>query len=386
MIARILCNILIIYFTTINIKCYVEANDINMLSESDTVENRKRDKRAIFNPVEPEWIPPIPYLINDTGLEDFVEQVLFDIENNTCLTFERITDRQDYMIEYVKGTSDCKITKEDFDIKIVNVAPHCRTLGAVYQMTLKVLGLINEERRPDRNNYVSIRRNNIYQNKRRKFNIIPRSDLYLTGLRYDFGSILHNGRRYESRNGLMTIIPKNSYYLKTIGQTKEMSFNDVKSLNMYYCYDVCLDDLDCLNGAYPDPKDCTKCRCPRFYTGKRCGLIANTTDDCGTTKLTANSTIQTLEISGVKSCIYQIVAPELYNVELAIEEYDFPARSVCPPDFGLEIKFLFDKSVAGPRFCGYQKNIFLQSIGRGLTMKYVGTRNTDYVKMFYYQK
>ena len=34
--------------------------------------------------------------------------------------------------------------------------------------------------------------------------------------------------------------------------------------------DVCSVKLDCQNGGYTDPKDCSKCRCPPKWGGKLC--------------------------------------------------------------------------------------------------------------------
>ncbi|CEF70054.1 Astacin-like metalloendopeptidase [Strongyloides ratti] len=373
--------ILILYFLTKNINV-ISNNKVNnnfILNENKNV----RNKRATLINFSPQWTSPISYSIQPRcGL--YVADIVRSIEKDTCLRFSRVFGDINKMIKYVCGIT-CRIRNQKPNRKIIETAQYCRTRARLIQLTLNALGLIYEERRPDRDKYVIIKRENIIVNERYKFPPLKSSDVYTTGLRYDFGSIMHNGRHFESQNGRLTIVSKNSHYLKTYGQTKEMSFNDIKSLNVRYCRNSCQQKLNCTNYGYTDPNNCGVCKCPSFYTGTLCENLMPSLQVCGTTELAATNVTQTLTINGTKTCIYKIVAPEKLKVGITIVQADLPVRDICPPNVGLEVKFLYDKSVAGARFCGLQRNIKFNSVSKELTMKYVGLENENFVNIDYIQ-
>ena len=46
-----------------------------------------------------------------------------------------------------------------------------------------------------------------------------------------------------------------------------------------YFTDVCTDsNLNCLHGGYPDPVNCTICRCPDPFTGTECENLVEGSD------------------------------------------------------------------------------------------------------------
>lgn len=57
-------------------------------------------------------------------------------------------------------------------------------------------------------------------------------------------------------------------YQKTIGQRDQLSFNDIRLMNVIYCSDSCTQKLPCQRGGYTDPRRCGRCRCPDGFTGK----------------------------------------------------------------------------------------------------------------------
>uniref|UniRef100_A0A0K0DV45 Metalloendopeptidase n=2 Tax=Strongyloides stercoralis TaxID=6248 RepID=A0A0K0DV45_STRER len=367
--------ILLLFSITIKSNSNNELNNIyNFDSKNINIlfnQTKKINKRAIFKNVTPKWIFPISYTVGDSINLQLIENVLNGIRQQTCLTFKKVRNFQGIGIKYVKGAS-CGIFSKNYTPVIIGIAQFCGKVGKIQKKTLNILGLLDEEDRPNRNNYVTINFQNVVDSVRFELNSRDPSMVNSYNLRYDYGSIMHNGKYYVSKNGKMTIVPKNKLYFNTIGQISQLGFNDMKTLNMYYCSSKCPKKLNCLNGGYTNPKNCSVCKCPRFFTGILCGQVFQYNDNCGNTILTATTTSKILNISGKKSCIFQITAPSGSKVQLTILSTKLPKRNPCPPIVGLEIKFLDDKSVSGATFCGVTKNVIIKSIDNSILLKYKG--------------
>src|SRR4051812_17692676 len=71
-----------------------------------------------------------------------------------------------------------------------------------------------------------------------------------------------------SVDGDATIRTKDPFYMNTIGQRQNPSFNDVKLLNMMYCSGACpAPGPTCTNDGYDNPNACGTCLCPSGLTG-----------------------------------------------------------------------------------------------------------------------
>jgi len=95
--------------------------------------------------------------------------------------------------------------------------------GSIVHETMHALGFVHEHSRPDRDNYLNV-------NSRDTVNCgkyIP-GQLDLSGLDYDFGSIMHYGE------GACGISVKRAYRGKRIGQREKLSENDKKGINDLY--------------------------------------------------------------------------------------------------------------------------------------------------------
>ena len=86
---------------------------------------------------------------------------------------------------------------------------------------------------------------------------------------------MHYGAKaFSTDYSTNTIITKDENYQYTIGQRLGISFKDARMINLRYCEDVCPTKLECKNGGYTDPNDCSKCRCPSGLGGKVCDQVA----------------------------------------------------------------------------------------------------------------
>jgi hypothetical protein len=71
-----------------------------------------------------------------------------------------------------------------------------------------------------------------FSGKSRNFRILPATKIQLLGAPYDYGSLMHYGRKSFSKNGKETITPKDSS--KEIGQRRGFSKIDIYKVNKLY--------------------------------------------------------------------------------------------------------------------------------------------------------
>ncbi|XP_074648581.1 low choriolytic enzyme-like [Tubulanus polymorphus] len=110
----------------------------------------------------------------------------------------------------------------------------CLDAGRIQHETVHALGFYHEQSRPDRDNYVEIKLENIKPDHAKNFDKLPDTQTY--GQTYDYGSLMHYGPTTFSSNGEPTIVPKKAGV--TIGQRDGLSDIDVEKIRIRYkCYD-----------------------------------------------------------------------------------------------------------------------------------------------------
>lgn len=168
------------------------------------------------------------------------------------------------------------------------------------------LGFWHEQSRPDRDKFIHL--NDKYIAGGTEGNFAKRSDLETDGmgLPYDLGSVMHYGSQaFTTDWDKITIKTKDKKYQHTIGQRIGPSFIDVKQINRLYCNDVCRGQpIICKNDGYPDPNDCSRCKCPPGFGGKHCGRVEQST--CGGELTALSGTWQHLTHIGKDKCVWRI--------------------------------------------------------------------------------
>ncbi|XP_055352943.1 astacin-like metalloendopeptidase [Paramacrobiotus metropolitanus] len=112
----------------------------------------------------------------------------------------------------------------------------CMTTGIIQHEILHALGLHHEHSRPDRNASITVQWENIQENRKTNFRVIP--EMRTFGTEYDLDSLMHYGLYDFSRSiadRLAVIVPKHGSGHR-LGQRKGLSVRDIAKLrNAYNC-------------------------------------------------------------------------------------------------------------------------------------------------------
>uniref|UniRef100_A0A915JFV2 Metalloendopeptidase n=1 Tax=Romanomermis culicivorax TaxID=13658 RepID=A0A915JFV2_ROMCU len=209
----------------------------------------RKYRKGLWNPDE-----PIEYSFDGSltsNQKEFVHLAFEYYRNFTCLNFESVDDDHfDYRIVFRSLKQEgCNANlgrgEKHGAAQFINLGSSCFHVGAITHEIGHALGLIHEHQRPDRDNYVAIFWWNIEPDYIFAFEMDKSHHNYTTlGLPYDYGSIMHySGHLYGlyqffSLPTKQTIWTKKQAYQLTIGMLTEVSFYDLKGLNMVYCAEL----------------------------------------------------------------------------------------------------------------------------------------------------
>lgn len=110
----------------------------------------------------------------------------------------------------------------------------CLKKGIVVHELLHALGYVHMHSRPNRDKYVKILWKNINPTFFREFDRVSPEFFNYYGTPYDYLSIMHYGAHAASKNGGLTIVPKDSSYVNVIGQRDGLSEGDIRRINNKY--------------------------------------------------------------------------------------------------------------------------------------------------------
>uniref|UniRef100_A0A0N5C2U7 Zinc metalloproteinase n=1 Tax=Strongyloides papillosus TaxID=174720 RepID=A0A0N5C2U7_STREA len=340
-----------------------------------------REKRKVRGNILERWFSLIPVYIDEKLDRELIIKALNIIQTETCVRFKLVNRIIVGMsgIRYCPGEKCASFIGRSTNRQFQNIfiAGHCQTVGVIQHETLHALGIDHEHNRIDRNQYVTIMTDNVDESLISDFSISSPLNSNTFGLPYDYGSIMHYDMDSFTKNNGSTIIPKHELYRKTIGQVEQLSFIDIKTVNMMYCRYKCPPTpFRCHNNGYSNPNNCLQCKCVEGFVGNDCGRFAVNPYSCGRTRFVALRTKQEIKAVGKINCFYHLLAPKnskivINIVFISIHPY---TRKICLPNDSLEIKYWKDKTVTGARFCGINKNIIFYSKSNVVLIYY---RSTD---------
>ncbi|KAK7505535.1 hypothetical protein BaRGS_00003280 [Batillaria attramentaria] len=252
------------------------SRNVSQSGEDDLV--RKRRKAVVQDFYK--WDQNIvPYEFAEDFPEDYRETVLDAMQfwqRSTCLSFVPFSDsvtkylgHSDRVLFTLGEGCQSSIGRNGIGEQTTEIAEHCNEFGSVAHELGHVLGFYHEQSRPDRDEHVTILRDNIRKGRQHNFLKYSANEI-TTSEPYDIGSVMHYGPTYFSKDGSsLTIDTADESFRAVMGQRNAPSFVDVKTANdMYRCASACEHWPFCDNRGYVGP-DCT-CMCPTGLGGADC--------------------------------------------------------------------------------------------------------------------
>uniref|UniRef100_A0A0N4Z8G0 Metalloendopeptidase n=1 Tax=Parastrongyloides trichosuri TaxID=131310 RepID=A0A0N4Z8G0_PARTI len=330
-----------------------------------------------------------------------------DIFNNKTLmglSYSNVTVNKTIGFNFRRG-NNCtapigKSKKSGITHEYITLTEECeKQKGTVQQLTAKMLGMINTNNRPDRDNYIYVNVSNIKKGRKGLFNRYNWSQVPLyINVSYDYGSALHYSNNYMSKNNESVLKSKHQdfhssnlddYYNKMLGQQYELSFNDLKIINKLYSGDNSYyENTTCYNDGYIRPYY-RNCLCPNGFTGWSCNETEPNTEGCKQNNtLEAKEEIQKLKMSGKENCTYLISSKPGRRIQIILASVKTKEKIPCYQKMGLEVKYVKDKGATGLCLCGRYRNINIISEDNKVMIQYTGLEddNKGYITYKVYPK
>ncbi|XP_068190202.1 bone morphogenetic protein 1-like isoform X2 [Antennarius striatus] len=242
----------------------VKGSVSNETVRSKRAEHRRgfhRRRRAATSRPERVWPDAvIPYLIsgNFTGSQRAIfRQAMRHWEKHTCVTFTERTTEESYIVFTYRPCGCCSyVGRRGGGPQAISIGKNCDKFGIVVHELGHVIGFWHEHTRPDRDEHVSIIRDNIQSGQEYNFLKMEPGEVDSLGEVYDFGSIMHYARNTFSRGVFLdTILPRYDIngVRPPVGQRTKLSKGDIAQARKLYKCAKCGDSLQESVGNFSSP-------------------------------------------------------------------------------------------------------------------------------------
>ncbi|XP_044861504.1 bone morphogenetic protein 1 isoform X4 [Mauremys mutica] len=223
---------------------------------------RSRSRRAATSRHERVWPDGvIPYVIsgNFSGSQRAIfRQAMRHWEKHTCVTFLERNAEESYIVFTHRPCGCCSyVGHRGGGPQAISIGKNCDKFGIVVHELGHVIGFWHEHTRPDRDDHVSIVRENIQPGQEYNFLKMEPEEVESLGETYDFDSIMHYARNTFSRGVFLdTIKPKYNVngVVPHIGQRTRLSKGDIDQARKLYRCPVCGETLQDSQGNFSSPE------------------------------------------------------------------------------------------------------------------------------------
>ncbi|XP_049577209.1 dorsal-ventral patterning tolloid-like protein 1 isoform X2 [Syngnathus scovelli] len=202
----------------------------------------------------------IPYVIggNFTGSQRAMfKQAMRHWEKQTCVSFIEKTDEESYIVFTYRPCGCCSyVGRRGNGPQAISIGKNCDKFGIVVHELGHVIGFWHEHTRPDRDDHVTIIRDNIQPGQEYNFLKMEPGEVNSLGEPYDFDSIMHYARNTFSRGMFLdTILPSRDEngVRPAIGQRTRLSKGDIAQARKLYRCPACGETLQDSTGNFSSP-------------------------------------------------------------------------------------------------------------------------------------
>ncbi|XP_032300134.1 tolloid-like protein 1 isoform X4 [Coturnix japonica] len=202
----------------------------------------------------------IPYVIggNFTGTQRAMfKQAMRHWEKHTCVTFIERSDEESYIVFTYRPCGCCSyVGRRGNGPQAISIGKNCDKFGIVVHELGHVIGFWHEHTRPDRDDHVTIIRENIQPGQEYNFLKMEPGEVNSLGEPYDFDSIMHYARNTFSRGMFLdTILPSrdDNGIRPAIGQRTRLSKGDIAQARKLYRCPACGETLQESTGNFSSP-------------------------------------------------------------------------------------------------------------------------------------
>jgi len=280
------------------------------------------------------------------------KQAMRHWENYTCIQFvERTTEHPNWIVFTERPCGCCSfVGKRGNGPQAISIGKNCDKFGIAVHELGHVVGFWHEHTRPDRDNWVEIKRENVMVGQEYNFNKLTSEEVNSLGLRYDYDSIMHYARNTFSKGTYLdtilprTDLPENQAAMPEIGQRVRLSRGDILQTTALYQCPGC-------GKTYQETA-------AKFGSPQHIGLYSSSSgSDPGPFK------------KGDK-CEWRILATHGEKIILNITSLDIPASANCQLDY-LEVRDgYWYKSDLLMKVCGNTTPQYIISTGSRMLITY----------------